>query len=78
MLEREKRNAYRVLVGNLKERNSLEDLSVDGTVILKWALKEHNGMVWNNLIWLKTGKSGGLFSARSSNTGILECEKSLD
>jgi len=61
MLEREKRNAYRVLVGNLKERDNLEDLSVDETVILKWALKEHNGMAWSGFIWLKTGKSSGLF-----------------
>jgi len=61
MLEREKRNAYRVLVGNLKERDNLEDLSVNGTVILKWALKEHNGVAWSGLIWIKTQKSRGLF-----------------
>jgi len=78
MQEREKRNAYRVLVGNMKERANLEDLSVDGTVILKCVLKEHNGMAWSGFIWLKTGKSGGLFSARSSNPDILECEKSRD
>jgi hypothetical protein len=61
MLEMEKRNAYRVLVGNLKERDSLEDLSVDGTVILKWVIKEHNGngMEWVHLA--QEGKSGGLF-----------------
>jgi hypothetical protein len=48
-------------VGNVKERDYLEDLTVDGTVILKWALKEHNGMAWNGFIWLKTGKSRELF-----------------
>ena len=47
--------------GDLKERDNLEDLSVDETVILKWALKEHNGMAWSGFIWLKTGKSSGLF-----------------
>jgi hypothetical protein len=61
MLEREKRNAHRVLVGNLKERDNLEDLSVDGTVISKWARKEHNGMEWSGLIWLKTGKNSEVF-----------------
>jgi hypothetical protein len=61
MPEREKRNAYRILAGNLKERDSLEDLSIDGTVILKRALKEHNGMVWSNFIWLKTGKAASSF-----------------
>jgi hypothetical protein len=52
---------HTVLMGTLKERDNLEDLSVDGTVIIKWTLKEHNGMAWIGLIWLKTGKSGGLF-----------------
>jgi hypothetical protein len=28
--------AYRDLVGNLKERGHLEDLSMDGRIILKW------------------------------------------
>jgi hypothetical protein len=61
MLERENRNAYRVLVGNMKEKHNLEDLIVDGTVILKWVIKEHNGMGRSEFIWFKTGKRGGLF-----------------
>ena len=32
--------AYRVFVGNLRERDRLEDLSVDGRVILKWVFKK--------------------------------------
>jgi hypothetical protein len=35
-------------------------------------------MEWSGLIWLKTGKNSEVFWARSSNRGILECEKSLD
>jgi hypothetical protein len=31
----EKRNAHRVLVGNLKERDHLENLVVNGRIILK-------------------------------------------
>jgi hypothetical protein len=33
-----KRNAYKYLVGYLKERNHLEDLGVDGRMTLKWTL----------------------------------------
>jgi len=29
-------------VANLKERNPLEDLGVDGNIILKWILKEQD------------------------------------
>jgi hypothetical protein len=32
----EKRNAYRVLMGKLEEKRTLEDLDVGGRVILKW------------------------------------------
>jgi hypothetical protein len=36
-LRGKKKNAYRALVGNLKEREHLEDLRVDGRIILKWS-----------------------------------------
>jgi hypothetical protein len=36
----EMRNACRLLIGNQKRRDSLEDLSVDGRIILKFALKK--------------------------------------
>jgi hypothetical protein len=39
----EKRYTYRVLVGKLRERVCLEDLDVDGTIILNYILIEKNG-----------------------------------
>jgi hypothetical protein len=48
MRERKKRNAFRVLVGNIKEKDKLENLSVGETVILKRALKEQ----WNGGKWI--------------------------
>ena len=44
--------------GNLKERDYLEDLTVEG-MILKWVLKKQNGRTWTGLIWLSIGISGG-------------------
>jgi hypothetical protein len=36
---REKRNVYRILVGNPKERDHWEDQDVGGWTILKWILE---------------------------------------
>jgi hypothetical protein len=44
---RESRDAYRVLVGKLSERDHLEDLSLDGRIVLKWVFKKCN--VWHRL-----------------------------
>ena len=35
----ERRSAYRVLVGNLREGDQLKDRGVDGRIILKWIFR---------------------------------------
>jgi len=42
--------------GDLKERRNLEDLVVDGRIILKWIINESIGRAWTGLIWLIIGK----------------------
>ena len=49
------RCAYRVLVGNLREGDHVEDPVVDGRIILKWIFEEWDG-VWTGSI----GTGGGL------------------
>jgi hypothetical protein len=44
----EMRNAYSIVVGNLKERDRLEDVGIDGEIILKWIL----GKVWEVVDWI--------------------------
>jgi len=34
----EMRNAYRILVGSLKERDQAENRGVDGRILLRWVL----------------------------------------
>jgi hypothetical protein len=57
---KEMENPYKILTKNLKGRDHLEDLGVEGKIILEWILKRQRGMVWTGLIWLRTGGSGGL------------------
>jgi len=42
---------------NVKGRDHLEDLDVDGEITLEWILGKYGGMVWNGFIWLRTGTS---------------------
>jgi hypothetical protein len=55
----ETRNAYDILVENLKGRDKLKDLGVDGN-ILEWILGKQGGRVWTDCIWLGIGTSGGI------------------
>jgi len=43
--------------GNLTERDYLEDLDVDGTIILILTFGKWDG-TWYGLIWLRIGTSG--------------------
>jgi hypothetical protein len=44
---------------NLRERDPLEDLSVEGSIIFKWICKKWDG-AWTGLIWLRIGIGVGL------------------
>jgi hypothetical protein len=55
----EKRGAYRILVGDLREDDHLGDPHVDGRIILKWIFKKSDE-AWTGLSWLRIGTGGGL------------------
>jgi len=40
---------------NLKRRDHLEDVSIDGKIISEWLLGKQGGKVWTGFNWLKIG-----------------------
>jgi hypothetical protein len=42
----------KLLLGNLKGRDHLEDLGVDGRMKLKWIVKRYEGVDWIGLDWI--------------------------
>jgi len=47
-------------LGNLKERDHLEHLSIDGRIILKWILKKYDVSIQTGYVWHSIETSGGL------------------
>jgi hypothetical protein len=46
--------------GILSERDDLENLGVDGRIILKCILRKWVRREWNALVWFREGEKGGL------------------
>jgi len=42
----ERRGVYRVLVGNLRERDHLGESGIDGSIILRWIFRKLDMGVW--------------------------------
>jgi len=55
-----RRGAHRVLVGNLRKRDHLEEQGIDGRIILRWIFRMWHGRAWAVWIWLRIGTGGGL------------------
>ena len=45
--------------GNLRERDILEDLGVEGRITLRWIFRKWDVVVWTGSIWIMIGTGGG-------------------
>jgi hypothetical protein len=74
---RDVKNAYKILVLNLKGRHHLEDLGVDANIILEYILGKWGGKVWAGEIQLRIETSGGFFYSNEPS-GSIRGEEFLD
>ena len=44
---------------DLRARDNLKDLGIDGSIILQWIFKKLTWESWTGLIWLRLGVGGG-------------------
>ena len=51
----ERRGVYRDLMGNLRERDHLEDPGIDGMIILRWIFRKWAVGEWTGSVWLRMG-----------------------
>ena len=54
-----RRGAFRVLVGNKRETDHLEEPGIDGSIILRWIFRKCFGRAWTGSSWLRIGTGGG-------------------
>jgi hypothetical protein len=57
-------SVYKVFVGKVEQRDYLEDIDMDGNILLEWILKEQDCRAWIGLIWLRIGTFSGLSRMR--------------
>jgi hypothetical protein len=44
---------------NLRERDHLEGLDIDGRIIFNWISRKWDGEVWTGLLWIRIRTGGG-------------------
>jgi hypothetical protein len=74
----EKRGVYRVLVKKREGKNHLEDLAVDGKIILRWIFRKQDVGAWTGLIWLRIGSGGGTCKCGNEPSCSIKCGGFLD
>jgi len=65
------KNTYNIFVAKPEGKRPLEDLGIDGKIILEWILGKDGGDVYTVFIRLRTGISGGLCEDGNEPSGYI-------
>jgi len=72
------RRVYRVLVGNLRERDHLGDPGVDGWTIVSCIFSKLVVVVWTGSSWLRIGTVAGTCECGNEPSDSIKCGEFLD
>jgi len=56
----------------------LEDLGVDGRIILRWIFRKRGVRAWTGFNWLRIWTGGGSCECGNERTGSIKCGEFLD
>jgi hypothetical protein len=74
----ERRGIYRVWWGNLKERARLEDLGIDGRILLRWIFRKWDGGHGLDSSGSGKGQVAGTCNCSNEPSSSIKCGKFLD
>jgi hypothetical protein len=63
--------------GDLREGEHLEDLGVDGRIILRWIFRKWDRKARSGLMWLRIGTGSGRFECGNEHSGSIKCGEFL-
>jgi hypothetical protein len=64
--------------GYLRERDHLEGLNVNGSIIIKWIVKKWDGEALTGLLWLRTVTGAGACECGNEPSGSIKWGEFLD
>ena len=56
----------------------MEELDVDGKILLKWIFKKWDGEAWNELLWFTIGQVEGACVCGNEPSCSIKCGEFLD
>ena len=65
-------------MGKPKGKDHLEDLGLEGRIILRWALKKWDMRACTGSICLRIGTGGCIYKCGNATSGSIKCGKFLD